>query len=109
MTAYGDKVKMLEQALALENDKMGLLFKSGKIPTSEDWAPIRRLEKKLRTARGIFTRQLRRESPSLTKSVTVMLTEDQFDVIRIKAEAAGVKPSRYVRELIIKVLSEVEG
>ncbi len=108
-TRHTKKVKDLEREFAIEQDKIDALFRSGKIPTAKDWEPVKRIEKQLRTARGILTREKKRKSPPLTKTISFMMTDKEYETLQARAKAKGVRLGKYVRELVRKAMAKVEG
>jgi hypothetical protein len=86
------------------------LIKAGKIPTPDDYADIDRIKGKLKVARRVRAMDAKRSDPKLTRKVSILLPEDEFQVLTKEAKIVGEDLSKYIRRLLKnKSQSGVEG
>ena len=105
---WDKRVKSLERELAIEQDKIDALLRSGKIPTQKDWEKTKKIEKELRIAKGLVTRQRKRKRPPLTKKISLLLTDKEYETLKAQAEAKRQRLGKHVREMVRKAMAQVE-
>ena len=95
-----ENIKKLQQALEAEEQRIKALFKSGRIPGKEDYKELDRLKKELKTERSLLTKESRRVSPAMSKTVGLVVTKEEYQALNKRAKATGKTLSKYLRELI---------
>ena len=93
-------VDVLEKRLQEAETAVQEIFKAGKIPTPEDYAGVDRTKAALKVARRIKAMNAKRTDPKLTRKVTILLPEDEFQALTEKAAEEGVDLSKYIRMLL---------
>lgn len=95
-----DKVRELEAALLKEENKINKLLKGGKILTTADYTEVDRIKKELKVARRVMAMDASRTEPKLTRKISILLSEDEFEKLSKKAEKEGILLSKYFRKLL---------
>ncbi len=93
-------VEALEKKLQEAETAVQEIFKAGKIPTPEDYAGVDRVKAALKVARRVKAMDAKRVDPKLTRKVTILLPEDEFQTLTKKATEEGVDLSKHIRMLL---------
>lgn len=102
MEEIQQRIVNLERSLQEEETRIQDLFKSGKVPTREEYEQLDRIKKDLRVERGIATKKAKRETPYLDRRVTVKMPSADYDKLLKRAGSEGMKVSEYLRVIIGK-------
>jgi len=104
-----EKIKELQRAIEVEEERINDLFRAGKIPDKEDYGEVDRLKRALRSERIQATKEARRIDPLLSKTVGVRITDLEYNKLLKIAEAQGGDISDLIRGMIRdQLLSKVE-
>ncbi|MEN6360730.1 MAG: hypothetical protein ABFD63_06575 [Smithella sp.] len=95
-----DEIQKLEKELAAAHETIDATLRTGKIPTPDDYAGIDRIKAQLKVARRIRAMDAKRTDPKLTRKVTILLPEEEFQTLTKKATEGGVDLSKYIRMLL---------
>ena len=95
-----DEIQKLEKELAAANETIQATLRTGKIPTSDDYAGIDRIKAKLKVARRVRAMDEKRIDPKLTRKITISLPEDEYQALKKKADEGGIDFSKYIRSLL---------
>jgi len=101
---HEERIRGLEGQLEAEEAKIRLLMLSGKIPTPSDYKEIDRIKRELKAARRVRAMDSKRIDPKLTRKITILLPEEDFQTFTRKAAEEGVDLSKYIRMLLKKRL-----
>ena len=96
------EIEALERDLQKAEAEIHDLIRAGKIPTPADYADIDRIKAKLKVARRVKAMDAKRTDPKLTRKISIMLPEEEFQALSKKAENNGVDLSKYIRDLLKK-------
>lgn len=97
---HDERIKALEGQLEEEETKIKGLFLAGKVPTPGDYAETDRIRRDLKTARRVRAMEAKRVDPKLTRKVTLMLSEEEFQELTKEADETGVDLSKHIRALL---------
>ena len=103
-----DKIKELEVALSDAERQVHEMLKAGKIPVPADYADVDRIKRDLKTARRIASMAMRSE-PKLTRKISVLLSDNEFNELSEKANNKGMILSKYIRQLLKYGLKVEDG
>jgi len=103
-----DQIKALEAALYDAEKQVHEIFKTGKIPEPADYADVDRIKRDLKTARRIASMAMRSE-PKLTRKISVLLSDNEFNELSERAENKGMILSKYIRQLLKYGLKVEDG
>lgn len=103
-----DKIKKLEVSLIDAEKQVHEMFKAGKIPTPADYADVDRIKRDLKTARRIASMAMRSE-PKLTRKISILLSDNEFNELSEKADNKGMILSKYIRQLLKYGLKVEDG
>jgi len=92
-------IAALEKKLKEAEDEIQVLFKAGKIPTP-DYAEVDRIKRELKAARRVRAMDAKRVDPKLTRKISILLSDDEYQALTKKATDAGVDLSKYIRSLL---------
>lgn len=95
-----ERIMELEKQLQVEEEKINGLLLTGKIPAKADYADMDRIKNKLKAARRIRAMDEKRVDPKLTRKISLLLPEDEYQTLIKKAADAGVDLSKYIRNLL---------
>ncbi|MCX5827664.1 MAG: hypothetical protein NTV58_06650 [Deltaproteobacteria bacterium] len=93
-------IDTLEKELRETEEGIHALFQAGKIPTPEDYAGVDRIKAELKVARRVKAMDAKRTDPKLTRKISILMPEDEFQALTKKATDAGVDISKYIRSLL---------
>ena len=93
-------VDVLEKRLQEAETAVQEIFKAGEIPTPEDYAGVDQIKAELKVARRVKAMDAKRTDPKLTRKVTILLPDDEFQALTEKATEEGVDLSKYIRMLL---------
>ncbi len=95
-----DEIQKLEKELQAADEKIQAALRNGKIPTSDDYADVDRIKANLKVARRVRAMDAKRIDPKRTRKISILLSDDEFQRLSKKAEAAGIDLSKYIRDLL---------
>lgn len=95
-----DEIQKLEEELKAADEKIQASLRAGKIPTSDDYADVDQIKAKLKVARRVRSMDAKRTDAKLTRKISIMLPDDEFQTLAKKAEAAGEDLSKHIRRLL---------
>jgi hypothetical protein len=95
-----DKIKEFEATLLAEENKISNLLRCGKILTPLDYAEVDRIKKELKVARRVMAMDASRTEPKLTRKISVLLSENEFENLSRKAQNECIILSKYIRRLL---------
>lgn len=90
----------LEKKLKDAEEGIQAIFKAGKIPGQDDYADIDRIKQQLKVARRVKAMDAKRVDPKLTRKISLLLPDDEYQTLTKKASDAGVDLSKYIRNLL---------
>jgi hypothetical protein len=102
-----ERIRELEGQLEAEETKIKALFLTAKIPTPDDYAERDRIRGELKTARRVKAMDANRTVPKKTGRFSILLPDDELEILTNRAEEKGVIFSSYIRHLL-KIGLEVE-
>ena len=95
-----DRIGPLEEQLQAEETKIKGLLRAGQIPAKADYADLDRIKNELKAARRVRAMDAKRIDPKLTRKISLLLPDDEYQALTKKAAAAGVDLSKYIRSLL---------
>ena len=101
-------IDTLESELRKAEEEIDGLIRAGRIPTPADYADVDRIKKELKAARRIKTMNARRTEPIKTSRFSILLPDEELNILTTKAKESGLGFSQYIRHLL-KIAVEVEG
>lgn len=94
------QIMALEDQLQAEDAKIKAQFAAGKIPLQSDYTETDRIKRELKTARRLMSMDANRADPKLTRKISILLPDNEYQTLTKKADNAGVNISKYIRYLI---------